>query len=87
VHGNRAAERQYSVAELSVRDWRKAEATLQTLPLRKQVSPQQGDPLGSLLFCLPLQPILQSLFSALMLGYLDDISLGGATPMGAEDVK
>jgi len=35
-HGNRAAGRQYSVAESSVRDWRKAEATLQTLPPRKR---------------------------------------------------
>src|SRR6218665_3543130 len=41
-----------------------------------QVGPQQGDPLGPLLFCLPLQPILLSLSSPLVLGYLDDISLG-----------
>ena len=35
--------------------------------------------MGPLLFCLPLQPILLSLSSSLVLGYLDDIglSLGG----------
>src|SRR6218665_2887214 len=40
-HGNRAARRQYSVAESSVRDWRKAEATLQTLPPRKRARRDQ----------------------------------------------
>jgi len=39
---------------------------------------QQGDPLGPLLFCLTLQPILSSLSSKLRLGYLDDVTLGGS---------
>src|SRR6218665_991391 len=56
-------------------------------PLLSQVVPQQGDPLGPLLFCLPVQPILQSLSSALTLGYLDDISPGGSTAVVAEDMK
>src|SRR6218665_789483 len=43
--------------------------------------------LGPLFFCLPLQPILQSLSSALTLGYLDDISFEGATVVVAENVK
>src|SRR6218665_1633086 len=47
--------------------------------------PQQGDLLGPLLFCLPLQPILVKLSSPLVFGYLDDISLGGPTSMVAED--
>src|SRR6218665_2745186 len=55
--------------------------------LLSQVGPQQGNPLGPLLFCLPVQPILQSLSFALTLGYLDDISLGGSTALVAEDVK
>ena len=38
---------------------------------------QQGDPLGSLLFCLTIQPILDRLNSDLIIGYLDDVTLGG----------
>ena len=38
---------------------------------------QQGDPLGPLLFCLALQPILTQLTSKLKIGYLDDVTLGG----------
>ena len=47
------------------------------------MGPQQGDPLGPLLFCLPLQPTLRSLRSGFKLGYLDDLSMGG----GIEDVR
>ena len=45
--------------------------------VRSQMGPQQGDPLGPLLFCLPLQPALRSLVSSFRIGYLDDLSLGG----------
>jgi len=38
---------------------------------------QQGDPLGPLLFCLALQPVLTSCRAELRIGYLDDLSLGG----------
>lgn len=38
---------------------------------------QQGDPLGPLLFCLTLQSVLSSLKSEFVVGYLDDISIGG----------
>ena len=55
--------------------------------LLSQVGPQQGDQLGPLLFCLLAQPILQSLFSALTLGYRDDISLGCSTAVVAQDAK
>ena len=48
-----------------------------TFSLLSQVGPQQGDPLGPLLFCLPLQPILAAMVSPLTLGYLDDLTLGG----------
>ena len=42
-----------------------------------QEGAQQGDPLGPLLFCLAIHPMLTSLSSQLVLGYLDDITLGG----------
>ena len=44
--------------------------------LLSQFGPQQGDPLGPLLFCLLLQPILSEISSSLVLGYLDDLTLG-----------
>ena len=47
------------------------------------MGPQQGDPLGPLLFCLPLQPTLRMMQSQFKLGYLDDLSLGG----GVNDVR
>src|SRR6218665_3435534 len=35
-----------------------------------QMGPQQGDPLGPLLFCLPLQPVFPSLRSLFRISYL-----------------
>jgi hypothetical protein len=55
--------------------------------VQSSVGPQQGDPLGPLLFCLPLQPSLVRLSSPLAFGYLDDISLGGPTTGVAEDIE
>lgn len=52
-----------------------------------QVGPQQGDPLGPLLFCLPLQPILTQMKSPLTVGFLDDLTLGGKAEEVAEDVQ
>lgn len=52
-----------------------------------QTGAQQGDPLGPLLFCLALQPVLLSLRSAFRLGFLDDISLGGPPTVVASDVR
>ena len=48
------------------------------LLLQSETGPQQGDPLGPLLFSLPLQPMLQALLSELKIGFLDDITLGEA---------
>ncbi len=38
---------------------------------------QQGDPLGPLLFCLAVHPLLTSLRSDLRVAYMDDVTLGG----------
>jgi len=48
---------------------------------------QQGDPLGALLFCLAIQPLLVSLKSKMIFGYLDDITLGGNASTVADDVS
>jgi hypothetical protein len=48
---------------------------------------QQGDPLGPLLFCLSIQPILGSLSSKLRIGYLDDITIGGDQKSVAGDIE
>ncbi len=44
---------------------------------------QQGDPLGPLLFCLTIHPLMSQLKSELCVWYLDDGTIEGA----AEDVK
>ena len=48
--------------------------------------PQQGDPLGSLMFCLALQRLLRELTASLQVGYLDDLTLGGNAQTVAADV-
>ena len=39
---------------------------------------QQGDPLGPLLFCIVIQPLLQRLTSAFKIAYLDDVTIAGS---------
>jgi len=51
-----------------------------------QEGPQQGDPLGPLLFSITLQPLLDSLISELTLGYLDDLTVGDNQTKVAADV-
>jgi len=51
-----------------------------------QVGPQQGDPIGPLLFCNTVHPLLLDLESHLNLGYLDDLTLGGSVASVARDV-
>ena len=51
------------------------------------MGPQQGDPLGPLPFCLPLQPTLLQLTSPLSFGYLDDLTLGGRAETVAADIE
>ena len=38
---------------------------------------QQGDPLGPLLFCLAVQQVLERCEGDLVMGYLDDLTIGG----------
>jgi len=47
---------------------------------------QQGDPIGPLLFCNTIHPMLTSLQSELNLDYLDDVTLGGPVETVASDV-
>ena len=51
-----------------------------------QEGPQQGDPLGPLLFCNTIHPLLSSLKSDLKLGYMDDVSLGGPVDRVVSDI-
>ena len=48
---------------------------------------QQGDPLGSLLFCLAIQPLLQNMRSPLSFSYIDDVTVGGPAQFVAEDIQ
>ena len=41
---------------------------------------QQGDPLGPLLFCLTIQPLLKGCGCEFVTGYLDDVGLGDTLP-------
>ena len=47
----------------------------------------QRDLFGPLFFCLTIHPLLQSLFSKLIIGYKDDITLGGPIDIVATDVS
>ena len=54
--------------------------------ISSQEGPQQGDPIGPLLFCNTIHPMLSSLSSELNIGYLDDLSLGGPPDTVASDI-
>ena len=49
--------------------------------------PQQGDPLGPLLFSITIQPIFEKLKCELVIGYLDDITIGGKVELVAADTE
>ena len=53
--------------------------------IMSQEGVQQGDPLGPLMFCLTIHPILQSLNSEFIIGYMDDVTLGGPPDIVAMD--
>ena len=48
---------------------------------------QQGDPLGPLLFCITIHEALQSIDSAFISGYLDDVGIGGDVQSVIEDIQ
>ena len=52
-----------------------------------QEGAQQGDPLGPLLFCITINPMLSSLKSDLVVGFLDDITIGGPCNLVSEDIE
>jgi len=45
--------------------------------VQSQEGVRQGDPIGPLLFCNTIHPVLSSLHFNLIIGYLDDVTLGG----------
>src|SRR5688572_12351369 len=49
--------------------------------------PQQGNPLGSLLFSSTIHPLLLSLQSEITVRYLDDLTLAGGQDIVTEDVQ
>lgn len=55
--------------------------------ISSEVGVQQGDPLGALLFCIGLHPILSATRSELTIGYMDDVTLGGSCADVAADVE
>jgi len=54
--------------------------------ISSEEGPQQGDPLGPLLFCNTIQPLLSSLSPELNLDYIDDVKLAGPADTVASDV-
>jgi len=48
---------------------------------------QLGDPLGPLLFCFTIHPLISSHTSDLVIGYLDDLTLGGKMDTVVADVE
>ena len=54
--------------------------------IMSEEGPQQGDPLGPMLFCLTIHPLLMSLKSELRIGFLDDVTLGGPEKVVSEDI-
>jgi hypothetical protein len=55
--------------------------------ISSEVGVQQGDPLGGLLFCIGIHPILSAAKSELSIGYMDDITLGGPSAVVADDIE
>ena len=48
---------------------------------------QQGDPLGLLMFCFTIHYVLKSLNTIFIIGYMDDVTLGGPHDIVADDIN
>jgi hypothetical protein len=55
--------------------------------LSSEEGAQQGDPLGPLLFCITIQPLLASCPCEFVSGYLDDVGLGDEVSLLPERVR
>ena len=54
--------------------------------LHSEEGVQQGDPLGPLLFCLAVQPLLDKCKCEYKTGYLDDLGMGDSVPRLLEEI-
>src|SRR6218665_2703648 len=64
----------------------KSQLQYRSFTIQSEVGPQQGDPLGPLLFCLPLQPILVKLSPPLVFGKTLTTSLWGTDVYGGRSL-
>ena len=55
--------------------------------LQSEEGVQQGDPLGPLLFCLTIHPLVSQLRSEFKVFYLDDGTLGGSVECVLRDLQ
>ena len=55
--------------------------------VNSQEGVQQGDPLGPIVFCLTIHPLLSTLKSPLTVGFMDDITLGGDLECLEKDIQ
>src|SRR2546425_12679912 len=55
--------------------------------IQSETGVQQGDPLGPLLFCMTMHPVLSKCDSEFRIGYLNDITLGGPLASLSQNVE
>jgi len=55
--------------------------------VKSREGPQQGDPLGPLMFCTTIKPLLSLLQSELRIGFQDDLTIGGQVDIITRDVE
>jgi len=55
--------------------------------VKSREGPQQGDPLGSLMFCITVKPLLSLVQAELRIGFLDDLTIGGQFYIITRDVE
>jgi len=55
--------------------------------VKSRKGPQQGDPLGPLMFCITIKPLLSLFQSELPIGFLDYLTIGGQLDIITRDVE